>query len=111
MSPFEISPESFQEEVNGSEVPVAVDFFTCWCGPCKMLEPRLSQLAHDYEGKVKILSIDAEKAASIAKELDIRGVPTVVFFKGGEEAERIVGLAPYEEFAGRIESLIHTETE
>ncbi len=106
MSPLEISPEMFDGAISGSEIPIAVDFFTSWCGPCKMLEPRLSQLAKDYEGKVKILSIDAEKASSIACELDIRGVPTVVFFKNGCEQERILGLASYEEFAARIESLL-----
>jgi len=102
----DIGPENFEGMVRENEKPVAVDFYTDWCGPCKMLEPRLAQLAKDYEGKATVLSMDAEKAGSLAQQLNIRSVPTVVFFKGGSECERLVGLVPYEKLAEHLDDLL-----
>ena len=102
MSELEIRAEEFDEKVKNSELPVVVDFFAAWCGPCKMIAPSIEKLAQEYEGKASVYKVDAGNAQSVAMSLGIRGVPTVLFFKGGKEANRIVGTVPYE----KLESLV-----
>ncbi len=84
--------DNFDDEVLKSDVPVLVDFTATWCGPCKALAPIIEQLANELQGKVRIGKLDVDDASVTAGKYGIRGVPTVMIFKGGERAAQHVGL-------------------
>jgi thioredoxin 1 len=83
---------NFGAEVTNSAVPVLVDFWAEWCGPCKMIAPILDELASEYNGKVKIGKVNIEDQQDLAARYGIRAIPTLLIFKGGQVAEQIVGL-------------------
>ena len=86
-----VTDASFEEEVLGAEVPVLVDFWAEWCGPCKMIAPVLSELADEYAGKVKICKVDVDANPDIPPKFGIRGIPTLILFKGGNAEATKVG--------------------
>jgi thioredoxin 1 len=90
---------NFDQEVLKSDVPVLVDFSATWCGPCKAIAPLVGQLADEYEGKVKVGTIDIDDSPGIAQRFGIRGVPTLYIFKGGEVVGKMVGAAPKQNIA------------
>jgi thioredoxin 1 len=83
---------NFSTEVLNSQVPVLVDFWAEWCGPCKMIAPVLDELAGEYDGKVKIGKVNIDEHQNLATEYGIRAIPTLLLFKGGQVAEQIVGM-------------------
>jgi len=87
----QVSEAQFQQDVLGSKVPVLVDFFAVWCGPCKVIAPVLEDLAKTYDGKVKIVKVDIEESPGIAEQFAVASVPTFVMFRNGEEADRRIG--------------------
>jgi thioredoxin 1 len=86
-----VTDASFEEEVLAAEVPVLVDFWAEWCGPCKMIAPVLSELADEYEGKVKVCKVDVDANPEIPPKFGIRGIPTLILFKGGNAEATKVG--------------------
>jgi thioredoxin 1 len=86
-----VTDASFEEEVLAAEVPVLVDFWAEWCGPCKMIAPVLSELADEYAGKVKICKVDVDANPDIPPKFGIRGIPTLILFKGGNAEATKVG--------------------
>jgi thioredoxin 1 len=86
-----VTDASFDEEVLGADVPVLVDFWAEWCGPCKMIAPVLSELADEYEGKVKVCKVDVDANPDIPPKFGIRGIPTLILFKGGNAEATKVG--------------------
>lgn len=84
--------ENFEQVVMGASVPVIVDFFATWCGPCKMMAPVLEKLAEEYQGKVLIGKIDVEENMDIAMRYSVMNVPTLLIFKDGEILDTMVGL-------------------
>lgn len=90
--------ESFDKTVSGGGL-VVVDFWADWCGPCQMLGPVIEQLAQDYEGKAVIGKVNVDDEQELAMRFGVMSIPTVIFFKGGEEIERKVGVMPPTEFA------------
>lgn len=90
---IELTDDNFENEVLKSSVPVLVDFTATWCGPCKALAPIVDDLAKQYNGKVKVAKLDIDDSPETPSRLGIRGVPTVIVFKGGREVGRQVGLA------------------
>ena len=85
---------NFETEVLESDVPVLVDFTATWCGPCKQIAPLVEQLADEYDGRVKVTKVDIDQAPGSASKYGIRGVPTLMVFKGGELVAQHVGAAP-----------------
>lgn len=89
-----VTDASFAADVLGSDLPVLVDFWTDWCPPCKRLAPIVEQLAEEYAGRVRIVSMDAEAEPNTARDLAVMAFPTLAVFSGGELVRRIVGLQP-----------------
>jgi thioredoxin 1 len=91
------SAEAFEKHVIQSEKPAVVDFWAEWCKPCHMVAPSVAKLAEKYDGKAGIFKVDVDDLPEIAQRFGVRGIPTLVYFKGGEEVERLVGARPYEQ--------------
>ena len=91
-----LSDSSFDTEVLKSEVPVMVDFWAEWCGPCKMLGPTIDQLADDFAGKAKIAKLNVDDHMATATRYNIRGIPAMLIFQGGQVREQLVGAQPKE---------------
>lgn len=101
-----ITPETFENEVIKSSKPVLVDFFATWCGPCKMVGPVLEKMSNDYEGRVKFAKLDIDTAESLAMKYNVFSVPSMLVFKNGEEAGRIVGALPPSEISKKLDEYI-----
>ena len=89
---LEVNEADFQTQVLESPVPVLVDFWAEWCGPCKMIAPIVAELATEYDGKLRVVKIDADANPEILMRYGILSIPTLILFKGGDVAEKIVGL-------------------
>lgn len=94
MSEVILTQNNFEEEVLKSDIPVLVDFWASWCGPCKMLAPTIAEIAKEYDGKVKVCKLNIDDDSSIAIKYGIVSIPTVVLFKNGEVADKSVGFVP-----------------
>lgn len=94
---LKITKENFESEVLNSDVPVLVDFWATWCGPCKMIAPTIEMLAQEYEGKVKVGKIDVDEEQEIAMKYGVASIPTLVLFENGAEVNRKVGFMPKSE--------------
>lgn len=101
-----ITPENFENEVVKSDIPVLIDFWAPWCGPCKMMGPVFEELSSDYEGKVKFVKINTEDHPELASPFGIQGIPTLILSKDGKEANRLVGFLPKELLKQKIDSMI-----
>ncbi len=88
---MKFTSENFQAEVLESDVPVLVDFFAQWCGPCKMMAPLVEKMAEKYEGRMKIGKLDVEEAMDVAGKYQVMNIPTFIFFDKGEVVEKYVG--------------------
>ena len=97
-----VTEDTFQEEVVNASEPVLVDFSAIWCGPCKMLDPIVKQLAGDWDGKVKVVKIDADQNPNILMRYGVLGIPTLLFFKDGEVKERITGFMPKDKLVAKF---------
>ncbi len=98
--------DNFAAEVKGSETPVLVDFGAEWCGPCRALAPIVQDLASEYDGKLKVGTVDIDHSRQVAAEYGIMSVPTIIFFKGGKAVDKIVGLRPKADLKVKIDALI-----
>ena len=102
----EISDDSFDASVLQSEVPVIVDFWAPWCGPCKSIAPILEELSQEYDGKVKIVKLNVDDNPNTPTKYSVRGIPNFVFFKGGEVVEQIVGAVPKDQLSAAIDKVV-----
>ena len=103
---YKFTDDNFKEEVLESEIPVLVDFFASWCGPCKMMGPIIEEVAKEYEGKVKIGKLDIDESPKTTQENRIVSVPTMILFKNGAKDDMRIGAIPREELKQWIEEAI-----
>ena len=89
---LELNDSTFETEVVNSSIPVLVDFWATWCGPCRKLGPVVDEIAESYEGKVKFVKVNVEESLETAKKYSISGLPSLLVFKNGEAVERMAGL-------------------
>jgi len=101
-----VDDSNFQQEVVESELPVLVDFWAPWCGPCNIVGPVVAEIAQEYAGKLKVCKVNVDNANATANSFGIRGIPTLMIFKGGKAVEQIVGAVPKSQITPRIDSLL-----
>jgi thioredoxin 1 len=100
-----VTTDAFDREVLESQVPVVVDLFATWCGPCRMLTPVLERLAAAYDGRVKFVKVDVDEEPELASRFDVTGVPTLLIFKGGTLVDQVVGFVPAPALQARLDRL------
>ena len=103
---IEITDASFKSEVTDSPVPVLVDFWAPWCGPCKMIAPVLEEIAQEYEGKAKIVKINIDDNQNTPAQFGVRSIPTLILFKNGQEVEKIIGAQGKDKLTALIDSAL-----
>jgi len=106
MKPITFTDGNFDVEALKSDLPVIVDFWAAWCGPCKMIAPIMEELSGEYNGKVKIGKLDVDENQQTAIKYGVRSIPTVLFLKGGEVKDTIIGAVPKAMFIEKINKLI-----
>ncbi len=98
-----LNDNNFQSEVLDSDVPVLVDFWATWCGPCRAVAPLVEQLADDYNGRAKVAKLDVDSARSVAQQFNITSIPTLIVFKGGQAVDQVMGARPKAQLAQLID--------
>ncbi|MCX6155363.1 MAG: thioredoxin [Candidatus Kapabacteria bacterium] len=101
--PIHVTDANFDSEVKKSNVPVLVDFWATWCGPCRMIAPILEELSGEYEGKVKITKLDVDNNQKTAMEFGVRSIPTLLIFKNGSVVDTIVGAVPKAKITSKLD--------
>lgn len=101
-----VNEADFQVEVLNSAQPVLVDFTAAWCGPCKMLDPVVKQLAQDWDGKVKIVKLDVDRNPNLAMQYQVLGMPTLLLFVNGQPSQRVSGYLPKDRLVAKFGSYI-----
>ena len=99
-----LTDDNFSTEVLEADVPVLVDFWATWCGPCRMIAPIVEELSDEYAGKAKVCKMDVDAAQKTAAEFGIRSIPTLLIFKGGKVADQLIGAVPKQQITEKLEA-------
>ena len=103
---IEFTDQNFQEEVKNSQIPVLVDFWAPWCGPCQMMGPVIDELSKEFEGKMKVGKLNVDENPSVAGEYEILSIPTIKIFKGDTVLDEMTGLQPKEVLVEKINAVL-----
>lgn len=103
---LQVTESNFDDEVLSSDVPVLIDFWAVWCGPCKMVSPIVEELATEYAGKLKVGKCDVDSNQSIAVKYGIRSIPTLLIFKDGEVAQQLIGASPKHVIKSKVDEVL-----
>lgn len=106
MKPVTLTDSNFESEVIKSDVPVLIDFWATWCGPCKAIAPIVEDLAKEYDGKVKIGKVDVDNNQQTAIKYGIRSIPTILIFKNGQVNDTIVGAVPKAQIVQKLNAAL-----
>ena len=104
--PVEVNDETFEAEVVNADIPVVVDFWAVWCGPCRMIAPVVEELAEEYDGKVKFSKLNVDDSPEVSMKYGIRSIPTLLVFKDGKPVDQIVGAVPKREVQKRVDAVL-----
>ncbi|MGB3640960.1 MAG: thioredoxin [Rivularia sp. (in: cyanobacteria)] len=105
-SATQVTDSSFKQEVLDSEVPVLVDFWAPWCGPCRMVAPVVDEISLQYEGQIKVVKVNTDENPNVASQYGIRSIPTLMIFKGGQKVDMVVGAVPKTTLANTLEKYL-----
>ncbi|MDY6804612.1 MAG: thioredoxin [Cyanobacteriota bacterium] len=103
MSATAVTDSSFDQDVIKSEIPVLVDFWAPWCGPCRMVAPVVEEISQQYEGQIKVVKVNTDENPNVASQYGIRSIPTLMIFKGGQRVDMVVGAVPKTTLANTLE--------
>ncbi|WP_071517168.1 thioredoxin [Geitlerinema sp. PCC 9228] len=102
----QVTDATFKSEVLESEVPVLVDFWAPWCGPCRMVAPVVDEIAQQYDGKIKVVKVNTDESPNVASQYGIRSIPTLMVFKDGQKVDMVVGAVPKTTLANTLEKYL-----
>ena len=104
--PAEVTDTTFSSEIENSPLPVLLDLWADWCGPCHMLAPTIDQISSEMTGRVKVAKLNIDENPGIANRFGVRSIPTLLVLKGGQEIDRLVGVQPKQEIVMRLEKVL-----
>lgn len=106
MAEMTFTDDNFADEVMKSDIPVLVDFFAVWCGPCKMMAPVIEELAQEYQGKVKIGKFDVDENPVVSERFGIQSIPTLLFIKNGTVMDKVMGVQSKDRLMDKLDALL-----